>query len=83
MMRHPGTRHALTEYAPSRGNIWRFLTGVRIGANANIEMTAPASLTSDSDESVTIHADSGVAAIGNVNDENHSPSPKGSRREEK
>lgn len=56
---------------------------VRIITNANIEVTAPVSLSSDSDESVTIHADSAVTTTNNVNDENHSPSPKGPRREEK
>ncbi|KAG5984797.1 hypothetical protein E4U55_003162 [Claviceps digitariae] len=67
VMRHPGTRHALTE----------------IVTNPNSEVTAPVSLPSDSDESVTIHADSAVTATSNGNNDKHSPSPKGSRREEK
>jgi len=57
--------------------------GVRIVPNAKIEVAAPLSLTSDSDESVTIRADSAIAVTSNGNDENHSPSPKGSRREGK
>lgn len=57
--------------------------GLRVITNANNEVTAPVSLSSDSDESVTIHAGSAAATTVSGNDENHSPSPKGARREEK
>ncbi|KAK2596757.1 hypothetical protein QQS21_006152 [Conoideocrella luteorostrata] len=68
MMKHSGTRRGLTE----------------VVTNAIADVTAPGSMSSGSDESVTIHADSTTAvADADGNKENQSPSPKGIRRDEK
>ncbi|KHN94211.1 RNA binding protein MSSP-2 [Metarhizium album ARSEF 1941] len=79
----PVSRSGLSASSDEEGNVMRH-SGTRRGLseivpNTNTDAAAAATL-SESDEGVTIHADSSAVAVGS--DENKSPSAKGARRDE-